>query len=338
MYNEKPRISVIMSVYNSEKYLCESIESILNQTYRGFEFIIINDGCRDNSLNIIDNYARNDTRIKVISRENKGIAYSINEGLKIAKGELIARMDADDISFPERFEKQLNYFDIHEDVHIIGTFIEMFGEVDSKSKKEGEEFFNTLINQEQIENMFLKDCYLAQPTVMLRKSIFDTLKGYNESYESIGEDYNLWLRAIKQGYKFAKLPEKLVKIRAHSNSTTRSIKDGRIIKVIINARLDYLEDYFNSNKKISYLIWGASKGGELAREIIGAKLNNLKLIGYIDKFKTGELQNVKIYKPDMLKSLKFDYIFIATAPGKVEANIYLKNLGFIEIKDYVEIF
>ena len=96
-----------MSVYNGEKYLVKAIESILNQTYTKFEFIIVNDGSSDNSLKIIKEFMKKDNRIILINRENKGLPYSLNEGISIAKGKYIARMDADDISLSERFEKQI---------------------------------------------------------------------------------------------------------------------------------------------------------------------------------------------------------------------------------------
>ena len=100
-------VSVILPVYNAQKYLEEAIESIINQTYTNFEFIIIDDGSGDNSLNIINKYQKQDSRILVITRENKGLVYTLNEGINQAKGKYIARMDADDISLSNRFEKQI---------------------------------------------------------------------------------------------------------------------------------------------------------------------------------------------------------------------------------------
>lgn len=116
-----------MSVYNGEKYLAEAIESILNQTYKNFELIIINDGSKDNSVEIIKNYMKQDNRIVLIDRENKGLPYSLNEGISVAKGEYIARMDADDISLPTRFEKQVDYMQKNE-LDVCGSYIKLFGD------------------------------------------------------------------------------------------------------------------------------------------------------------------------------------------------------------------
>ena len=102
-----PKISVVMSVYNGEKYLTEAVESILKQSFFDFEFIIINDGSSDKTQEILQRFQKEDKRIRVVSRANKGLIYSLNEGVKMAQGEYIARMDADDVSRPERLQKQL---------------------------------------------------------------------------------------------------------------------------------------------------------------------------------------------------------------------------------------
>ncbi|MDD4353774.1 MAG: glycosyltransferase family A protein, partial [Candidatus Nanoarchaeia archaeon] len=116
------RISVIMSAYNTERYIAEAIESILNQTFKDFEFIIIDDGSTDDSLKIIKRYVKKDRRIKLIhNKKNIGLTKSLNKGLKIAKGQYIARMDADDISLPQRFQIQYDFLEKNKDIFLIGT-------------------------------------------------------------------------------------------------------------------------------------------------------------------------------------------------------------------------
>ena len=116
MSENTPIISVVMPVYNNEKYLDDSIRSILNQTYNNFEFIIINDGSTDGSFTIINSYLRKDDRIILINKENTGISQSLNEGIKISKGKYIARMDGDDISAPNRLFEQLNLMDHNSEI------------------------------------------------------------------------------------------------------------------------------------------------------------------------------------------------------------------------------
>ena len=128
-HEELPLISVIMPCYNREKYIVEAIESILNQTYTNFEFIIIDDCSTDNTFEIVKEYAKKDNRILALKKDkNYCYVHSLNKGIEIAKGKYIARMDDDDISLPERFEKQVEFLEKNEDIIALGTFIEIFSD------------------------------------------------------------------------------------------------------------------------------------------------------------------------------------------------------------------
>lgn len=128
-HGELPLIYVVMSCYNREKYVVEAIESILNQTYTNFEFIIIDDCSTDNTFEIVKEYAKKDNRILALKNDkNYCYVHSLNKGIEIAKGKYIARMDDDDISLPERFEKQVEFLEKNEDIIALGTFIEIFSD------------------------------------------------------------------------------------------------------------------------------------------------------------------------------------------------------------------
>ena len=117
-----PMVSVLMAVYNAEKYLTEAVESILVQTFADFEFLIIDDGSVDGSAAILEDYAESDERVKVIhNSENLGLTKSLNIGLKLTQGKFIARIDADDVAVPERFEKQITFMDDHPDIGVCGS-------------------------------------------------------------------------------------------------------------------------------------------------------------------------------------------------------------------------
>lgn len=226
-------ISVVMSVYNAEKYLAEAIESILTQTYTNFEFIIINDGSTDSSLEIIQNYMKKDERIVLISRENKGLPFSLNEGIEKAKGKYIARMDADDISLPTRFEDQLSFMNNNLDIGICGTWIEVFGE-NTKTKI----LKHSLEHNEMKTRLLFSVCF-AHPTVMIRKEILDenSLK-YNLNYVN-AQDYELWSN-ISEVTKMANIPKVLLKYRVSENSIT-TITDIKKSEL----RYKLLSDVFN---------------------------------------------------------------------------------------------
>ncbi len=203
-----PRISVLMTAYNTELYIAEAIESILNQTYTDFEFIIINDGSTDNTASIIKKYADSDQRIIFVdNKENQGLIAVLNQGLDMARGEFIARMDADDKSLPQRFEKQIAYLDAHPDVGVLGTLIHGFDKIDAPG-----------IQIPVITAMdLLEKNYIAHPSVMIRKELLDKYNlRYNPDYKHC-EDLELWSRLIFLT-KFRNIMEVLLMYRITGNN------------------------------------------------------------------------------------------------------------------------
>lgn len=243
-----PKISVIMSVYNArEEWLREAIESILNQTFSDFEFIIINDGSKNNSEEVILSYK--DERIKYVKQENQGLAKSLNNGMKIAQGEFIARMDSDDISLPERFEKQVYFLNRNKDVSVLGTWFEFFPEKRIMRHPEKISFFNLLAS-----------CCIGHPTVMWRRQDFERydLK-YDETFKA-AQDYDLWSRAIRY-VKFANLQEVLLKYRWHNESISQSkaeIQQSNANKVK-QSMLDFLTNNVDTQNKIKDVVFNTVK-------------------------------------------------------------------------------
>ena len=203
-----PKVTVLMPVYNGEKYLREAIDSILNQTFTDLEFLIINDGSTDNSEKIIKTY--NDKRIKLINNEtNLKIAATLNKGIELSQGEYIARMDADDISLPNRLEIQVKYMDSHPDIGVCGSWYKNFG------LKKG--IIKLPENNTDIKASMLFLCPVCHPTVLFRKNLFNNL-GLKYRLDAINaEDYYLWLDAALKNVKFKNLQKVLVNYRAHLN-------------------------------------------------------------------------------------------------------------------------
>ena len=207
-------ISVILPVYNGEKYLKEAIESILNQTYTNFEFIIIDDGSKDSSLEIIKEYEKEDERIVVVSRENKGLIATLNEGIEKAKGKYIARMDQDDISLPNRFEEQLKFLEKNPEIGVCGTWVEVFGENRNST------LWKMPIKDEELRPRLLFSVTFAHPSVMMRKGLINQYNlRYNEKYIN-AEEYKFWLD-LSEFTKFGNIPKKLLLYRYHDASISR---------------------------------------------------------------------------------------------------------------------
>jgi glycosyltransferase involved in cell wall biosynthesis len=203
-----------MPVYNGEKYLREAIDSILNQTFTDFEFLIIDDGSNDKSSKIIEAYAKKDPRIRFLSNSsNLGLINTLNKGIAEAKANYIARMDADDIALPNRLEKQIQFLHKNPEVSVLGTNMTL---IDENSN-----FIKEVILPP--ESLLIKwslhfFCPLAHPTVICRRSMLLEIGGYNEDFKNI-EDYELWLRASVK-YKFYNLNESLLCYRLHSSSVS----------------------------------------------------------------------------------------------------------------------
>jgi glycosyltransferase involved in cell wall biosynthesis len=205
-----PKISVLMPVYNGERYLKQAIDSILSQTFRDFEFLIINDGSTDATVEIITSYT--DTRIRLIHNDtNLGLIATLNRGLDLAYGEYIARMDCDDISLPKRLAKQVSFMDRNSDVGICGTWIQFIGS--NRIKKYP-------LTHEAIKCNLLFDSSMAHPSVMIRKGMLIKHNLYYEINYQDAEDYKLWTRCVDV-FKLANIPEVLVKYRLHVDQASK---------------------------------------------------------------------------------------------------------------------
>jgi Glycosyl transferase family 2 len=210
-----PAISVAMSVYNCEAYLGLAIESILNQTFRDFEFLILNDGSSDGSRAIIDHYAAQDDRIRPIHRENRGLIVSLNQLLDEARAPLVARMDGDDISHPQRFEKQMAFLASHPDHKVLGTWTEDIDE-------HGNPFSVTGKDHPTTHTDFLASIGersgLCHPSVIMDRDLALAVGGYHAAFKHC-EDYDLWMRLSDQT-KICSLPDRLVKYRHSDNQVS----------------------------------------------------------------------------------------------------------------------
>lgn len=246
----QPKISVVMPAYNAENYIREAIDSILAQTFRDFEFLIIDDGSTDHTVEIIRSYS--DSRIRLYQNErNMGVAATLNRGLDLARGEYIARMDADDISLPERFAKQAAYMDAHPDVAVCGSNIILF----SEGAPERPYFYAS--SDAQIRANMVFNSAFAHPSVFLRKHVLEKARlRYDCQYEK-AEDYELWVR-ILQHAKGKNIQEPLLRYRSHAAQTkyvhtkTQHTAAQNVRKKILEyCRVALREDEWEAFQKIS---------------------------------------------------------------------------------------
>ncbi len=221
----EPFISVVMPVFNGGKYLQLAIESVLNQTYTNFELVIVNDGSTDNSKEIIEGV--NDNRIVLINQNNKGVSIALNNGIRKAKGEYIARMDSDDICFPERLKKQIEFFEKNPDYVVVGSnalIIDQDGAFIYES--------NNPILFNPLTNLYPP---LFHSSVMFRRKDIINCGYYNEEVSHLNafEDQLLWIDMMELG-KIGNLEESLLQYRVHPSSVTSKLgKEGKLISQLL---------------------------------------------------------------------------------------------------------
>jgi glycosyltransferase involved in cell wall biosynthesis len=203
-----PKISVIMSAYNAEKYLYDSVNSILHQKGISLELIVINDGSEDNTLSILKDIGSNDDRLKIIDKKNEGLPIALNLAIKASQGEYLARMYADDIADGKRLSKQAAILDINNEIDILGTFVKAFG--DGK-----ERIWKYPVNDETCKVALLFINPIAHPTVMFRRRVIENIGLYDTSYD-YDQDYELWARA-SASFGISNLALPLLRYRIHKN-------------------------------------------------------------------------------------------------------------------------
>jgi GT2 family glycosyltransferase len=209
----QPAVSVVIPVWNGERYLKEAIESILSQDFTDFELIVVDDGSTDRTREIAGGFLQ-DRRVKVVIQENGGVVAARNTGLKAARAEFVAFLDADDIAKPDRLSKQLAYMRNHIGIAVIGSYITLFSETKGTLRTEEFPVGPTNITQGlEFRNT------MAQGATMVRKSMVMAVGGYRDAFRFGAEDYDLWLRLAEKHW-LDNLPEVLTYYRIHPESMT----------------------------------------------------------------------------------------------------------------------
>lgn len=210
--NSIPAVSVLMPVYNGEKYLSEAIDSILNQTFADFELIIINDGSTDGTLEILRKYTQQNKRIVLHNQTNQGLIAALNKGIKLARGKYIARMDADDISFPERLALQVGFLENHPEIGVLGS--------GARIMNSSGVTYDTLQHPTQhnvLQWCLCFFCPIVHPTVIMRRQVVVQVGGYGAMQHA--EDYDLWCR-LSCVTRLSNLKDVLLYLRQHDSNVS----------------------------------------------------------------------------------------------------------------------
>lgn len=244
--NHTPLITVLIPCYNAMPYLPEALESIMSQTLKNIEILCINDGSTDKTGETLDQYALKDNRIKVEhNKTNLQLISTLNKGVKLAKGDYLARMDADDISLPTRLEKQLKYLEKHKHVDIVSTNKYMISEQNYILTKSLTR--NTLPET----SLFVSFLYrpIGHPELLGKTSVFKDNPFKKEKHTLHTEDYELWTRLLRKGYQMSNLKEPLYKFRVNQSSVSRKYTGLQDENFVTSANIHY-NTFFKDNIKL----------------------------------------------------------------------------------------
>ncbi len=239
----KPRITVLMPVYNGSTYIAVAIESVLAQTYQDFELLVINDGSTDDSALIVKSY--DDPRVRLINNEqNLGLITTLNRGVKLAKGQYLARMDQDDISLPDRLEKQIKYMEAHPEVAVLGSWAYT---IDAKGEVVGE---LRTPDERNLACFYWRPSPHIHPSVMMRLAALHQAP-YDASFPD-AEDYALWLCLKTKGMVMSNLPEFLMQYRMHTENISVTRRQSQL-ESSFKAFRQYVGEYFTFEDFISLI-------------------------------------------------------------------------------------
>lgn len=231
----KPLVSVIMGAYNREKYISHSIKSILNQTYKNIEFIIIDDCSKDNTLSIIKKFAKKDSRLKYYKNKvNKKVGFCLNKAISLSKGKYISIMDSDDIAFPDKIKLQVEYLEKNNFIDVLSSDSFSFGFTNSKRFVPNKDSL--------IKCTFLFSFYLINPTIIFRKNIFNFVNYDTSFYRS--QDYDFFTKVALNKFIFGNYPSFLLKYRSYPPSIQFK-KKGYLDGFFKKCQKNYLQKTFN---------------------------------------------------------------------------------------------
>lgn len=245
MKRKIPIVSVIMSVRNGERYLSEALNSILKQTYKDFEFIIVDDASIDSTPLLLKNIT--DKRVRIFTNKiKKGLTKSLNIALRVSYGEYIARMDHDDIARKDRLERQINFLNKHKEVGVVGSWVKL---IDSDGRAKG------LLKFPTKNTVIIKKIFLYNPirhsTVLFRRNLIKKYGVYDRNLDG-AEDYDLWLRLAKHT-KLANIGLPLLSYRIHQDRVSEK-EEKKVLRSALKARIKAIKQYHYSKQKLIYLI------------------------------------------------------------------------------------
>lgn len=253
-----PRVSVLLPVFNARPFLDDCLQSLVDQTYDDFEILAVDDGSKDGSREILESWAEADGRIRVVRQPHLGLVSTLNAGLEHCRGEIVARMDADDVADPRRLELQIEALEGPGELDVVSCLVEHFPEHDvAEGFRVYESWINSLVRHEQILCERFIESPIPHPTAVLRRATLAEVGGYQD--RGWPEDYDLWLRMAHAGKRFGKVTERLYYWREHPTRLTRTDSRYAVEKFIACKARYLLDGPLRGIRRL--VVWGAGQTG-----------------------------------------------------------------------------
>ncbi len=320
-----PEVSVVLPFFNAEQTLARAVSSILDQSFPDFELILVDNNSTDSSSEIAGLFAVKDDRIKMIREENQGVVFAMNKGMELARGQFIARMDADDVSHPKRLKKQFQFLIDNPEIGLVGCNVRHVSDLPSEGMSRFVDWVNSFHLPKEIwQNRFV-EIPLIQPSVMFRSHLWQVHGNYKEG--DFPEDYELFLRWLDAGVRFAKLNETLLDWHDSEKRLTRT--DSRYNSgAFYKTKAFYFAKWFSKSIENKELwIWGAGRKSRQRAKLL--EQEGVQISGYFDfKDKTIAGKECKSYK-DIRGPGK---TFILSMVGNYGAREQI--ISFLNVKGY----
>ena len=326
-----PLLSVVLPVRNGGKYLAEAVDSILSQTFEDLELLLIDDHSTDSAISTLD---KSDPRLKILESRGRGLVDACNTGFTHSLGEYIARMDADDISLPGRFQCQLDYFERCPDVDITGCCVEIFSDSGIQGGLERyQNWLNSVREPEQVHRQIFIESPLPNPSLMFRQAAVKQLGGYRNNQWP--EDYDLLLRADAANMRMGKPEPVLLRWREHKSRLTHTDPLYRR-EQFMQAKTHFLVRHRLKGKSV--VIWGAGPTGRMMHDLIvkeGGKID-----GFIEVHPRrigGQKRGLPVWPMDKVDKLGNSMLLVAVgaAGAREEIEVYLSEHNKTQGHDYL---
>ena len=330
-----PRVSVLIPVYNAVGTLGAALRSVEWQTLEDWEALVADDGSTDGSLELARARAAADPRIRVLALPHRGLVPALQEGLRACRAPLVARMDADDLSRPDRLLRQVAYLERHPGVDVVGSRVRIFPVATcTEGMARYETWLNSLVEPEELTRDLFVESPLVHPSVVVRRSALLAAGGYREARGP--EDYDLWLRMWERGARFGKVPEVLLFWRDTPTRVTRTdprCHRDRFRDLKVEA---LLRTHLESGRPV--LVWGAGRPGkDLARDL-GAR--GVPLAGFVDSHpgRRGQrIAGLPVLGPDQVPGPGEAFLLstVGRPASRAEIRLHLQARGWREGRDFL---